>query len=98
MHIEKRNQKMATTIGIVLLVSVVLIILVGLLMQGQSMPSKDRDMGRQTASLNFNFESAQTGPTGKLVISTGIVLLVVALGVLVVMLWVGRSRVVHDSA
>ena len=98
MQLEKRNQKMATTIWVMVLSGILVTILIGLLMQAQTMPSRDRDMNGTTASFNVNVESAQSGPTGKLVISTGIVLLVIAFGVLVVMLWVGQKNVYRRSA
>lgn len=92
MHIEKRNQKMLMTVTMIVLVAIVLIITAGFLIQGQIEPFRDRDMGRSTSPI-IHVESAQTSPTGELAISTGIVLLIVAFGVIVTMLWVGRNRV-----
>ena len=91
MNIEKRNIKMFNIIAIVVLVAILLTAFGGFMMQRQIMPSRDGGMGRSTNPMQP--ESAQTGPTGRLVMSTGILLLLIGFGVLVVMLWVWRNRV-----
>jgi len=90
MNIEKRNFKMFNVITLVVLAAILLTAFGGFMMQRQLMPARDGGMGRSTNPMQP--ESAQTGPTGQLVMSTGILLLLVGSGVLVVMLWVWRSR------
>jgi hypothetical protein len=85
MNIEKRNIKMFNIITVVVLAAILLTAFGGFMLQRQIMPSRDSGMGRSTNPMRP--ESAQTGPTGRLVMSTGIILLLVGSGILVVMLW-----------
>lgn len=90
MQLEKRNQKMLTTISVVVLAAILLIIFAGVMIQGQNMPLKDKEMSNGSNPFMVP-ESAQSGQIGELVVSVGILLLSVGFGVLVVMLWVGRK-------
>jgi protein-S-isoprenylcysteine O-methyltransferase Ste14 len=89
MNIEKRNIKMFSIIAVVVLVAILLTAFGGFMMQRQIIPSRDSGMG---INRGVQPQSAQTGPTGRLVMSTGILLLLVGFGVLVLMLWVWRTR------
>lgn len=91
MNIEKRNINMFTIIIIVVLAAILLTAVGGIFIQRQAMPSRDGGIGMGRGINAIQPESAQTGPTGKLVMSTGIILLLVGLGVLVVLLWAGSS-------
>ncbi|MBC7875585.1 MAG: hypothetical protein H7Y59_00325 [Anaerolineales bacterium] len=74
----------------VVLAAILVTILGGFIMSQQTMPASDKSMGRSTNPL-IQPESAQSGPTGTLVMSTGILLLLVGFGVLVVVLWAKRN-------
>ena len=91
MNVEKRNIKMFTIITVVVLAAILLTAFGGFMMQRQLMPARDGGMSRSTNPMQP--ESAQTGQTGRLVMSTGILLLLIGFGVLVVMLWVWRNKV-----
>lgn len=92
MNIEKTNTKVFNIIIMVMLAAILVTIAGGLMMQRQTMPLRDNGMGMgRGTTLFMDPESAQTGPTGRLVMSTGVVLLFIGLGVLVVILWAGRS-------
>jgi hypothetical protein len=93
MNIEKRNSKMFNVITLVVLAAILLTVLGGFMMQRQILPARDGGMGMGRSTNPMQPESAQTGPIGRLVMSTGVLLLLVGFGVLVVMLWVWRSRV-----
>jgi hypothetical protein len=90
MNIEKQNRKMFNIVIMVVLGAILITVFGGFMMRGQTMPSSDRDMGRSTLPL-LQPASAQSGPTGTLVMSTGIILLLVGFGALVVMLWAKRT-------
>jgi hypothetical protein len=90
MNIEKRNIKMLNIVTVVVLSAIFLTAFGGFMMQRQLMPARDGAMGRSTNPMQP--ESAQTGPTGQLVMSTGILLLLIGFWVLVVMLWVWYGR------
>jgi hypothetical protein len=94
MNVEKRNTKLFSIITLVILAAILLTAFGGFMMQRQTMPLRDNGMGiNRGANPMMQPESAQTGPTGRLVMSTGILLLLVGFGVLVVMLWAWRTRV-----
>ncbi len=98
MNIEKRNISMFNIITMVVLAAILLTSFGGFIMQRQTIPSRDSGIGMgRSANPMMQSESAQTGPTGKLVMSTGIILLLVGLGVLVVMLWAGRNLLHNPS-
>ncbi len=91
MNIEKRNVRAYNILIIVVLVAILLTAGGGYMMQRQTGYLKDNmGMSRSGSNPMMQPELAQTGPTGKLVMSTGIVLLLVGFGVIVVMLWAGR--------
>ncbi len=99
MNIEKRNVKMFNIITIVVLAAILLTALGGFMMQRQTMSSKDIGMGlSRGANPMMQPESAQSGPTGTLVMSTGIILLLVGFGVIVVMLWAKRNSLHNNSS
>ena len=87
MNIEKRNIKMFNIIIIVVLAAILVTAFGGFMMQRQTMPSRDSGMGMGRSTNPMQPELAQSGPTGTLVMSTGIILLLFGFGVLVVMLW-----------
>ena len=93
MNIEKRNIKMFNVIALVVLAVILLTAFGGFMIQRQMVPSRDSGMGMGRSTNPMQPESAQTGPTGQLVMSTGILLLLIGFGVLVVMLWVWRNKV-----
>lgn len=88
---------MLTIFAILILVSIVLIITVGFMVQNQTIPLKDKDMGRSSNTPLIDVQSVQSGPVGQLVLSTGIILLFVGFGAIIVMLWVWRNKVPHNS-
>jgi putative copper export protein len=91
MSIEKRNFKIKHVLIVVLLAAIVILVFGGLYMLlQQDAPLRGDEMSRSFNPLQF--ESAQTGPTGRMVISTGIVLLLIGFGVLVVLFWVRWKR------
>jgi len=95
MNIEKRNIKMFYLIAILVLATILVTAFGGYMLQQQTMPSRDSAVGRSTNPNPLPLiqpELAQTGPTGRLVMSTGIILLLVGSGIIVVLLWAGRSR------
>ena len=90
MNIEKRNLKMVNIIVMVVLAAILVTVFSGFMMQRQTIPSSDRSMGRSANPL-IQPASAQSGPTGTLVMSVGIMLLLVGFGVLVAMVWAKRN-------
>lgn len=97
MNIEKRGN-MLTILILVVLAAILLTAVGGIFFQRQGMPSRDGGMGTGRGINPIQAESAQTGPTGKLVMATGIILLLVGFGVLVVLFWAGRSLVHHNPS
>jgi len=92
MNIEKRNFKMFNTITVVVLVAVLLTAVGGIILQRQAMPAamgNGMPIGRSGSLLQP--ESSQTSPTGRLVLSTGIILLIVGFGILLALLLVRRN-------
>ena len=93
MNIEKRNIKLFNIITVVVLAAILVTAIGGFILQRQAMPSSNNGMGGgRSNNPMMQPESAQTSPTGRLVMSTGIILLLVGFGVLVVMLWVRSNR------
>lgn len=99
MNIEKRNAKMFNIIILVVLAAMLVTVLGGFMMQRQTMYSRDggMGMGRSTDPL-IRPELAQSGPTGTLVMSVGIILLLFGFGVLVVLLWAKRNSLHGNSS
>jgi len=99
MSIEKRNNKMLNVIIIVILAVISVTAFGGFIMQRQIMNSQDGGMGiSRGANPMMQPESVQSSPTGTLVMFTGIVLLLIGFGVLVVVLWVKLNRPQGHSA
>jgi TRAP-type C4-dicarboxylate transport system permease small subunit len=96
MSIEKRNFKMKNVLIVVLLAAITIVALGGVYMLQQDAPMRGDEIGRSFNPMQF--ESAQTGPTGRMVMSTGIVLLLLGLGVLVLLLWVGWKQSHYNSS
>jgi preprotein translocase subunit SecG len=90
MNIEKSNMKVFNIIIIVVLAAVLVTVFGGFLMQQYAMPMRGDGLDRSFAPMQS--ESAQTGPTGALVLSVGIFLLSVGFFVLVMVLWLGRRK------
>lgn len=98
MNLEKRNLKMFNIITILVLAAVLLTAFGGFMIQRQTVYSKDDGMGfSRGANPMMQPELAQTGPTGSLVVSTGIVLLMIGFGTLVIALLV-RNNVLHRAS
>ena len=91
MNIEKRNTKMFNILALVVLAAILLTAFGGFMLQRQITPARDSGMGMGRSTNPMQPESAQTGPTGRLVMSTGILLLLIGFGVLVVMFWVRNN-------
>jgi hypothetical protein len=92
MKIEKRNIKNFNIIIIIVLAAILVTAVGGIIMQRQSMPARDNGMGMGRSTDLLQPELAQSGPTGTLVMSAGIILLLVGFGVLVAMVWAKRNR------
>lgn len=91
MNIEKRNIKMFNVISMVVLAAILLIAVVGIIVQRQGLPSQVGGISLNESADPIRPESAQTGPTGTLVMSMGIILLLVGFVILVVMLLIRRN-------
>ncbi len=91
MTIEKRNIKNFNIIIIIILAAILVAAFGGIVMQRQTMPARDNGMGMGRSTDLLQPESAQSGPTGTLVMSVGIILLLVGFGVLVAMVWAKRN-------
>ena len=99
MNIEKRNSKMFNIIILVVLAAMLVTVIGGIMMQRQTMPSRENGMGMgRSTNLLLQPESAQSGPTGTLVMSVGIILLLFGFGVLVVLLWAKRNSLHGNSS
>ncbi len=92
MNIEKSNLKIYKIIALFVLGAILLTAFGGFMMQRQTIPLHDRstDVSRGDNPM-MQPETAQSGPTGKLVVSTGILLLLFGFGVFVVLFWAGRN-------
>jgi len=90
MNIKKSNVKIYYIIITVVLAAVLITTLGGFFMQQQNTPVRANGMGMGSSN-PMQPESAQTGPTGRLVTSTGVILLLIGSGVLIGLLWAGRS-------
>jgi len=91
MNIKKGNMKVFNIIIIVVLAAMLVTVFGGFLVQQQnSIPLREEGTARYFNPMQS--ESAQTGPTGALVLSVGIFLLSVGFVVLVIVLWLGRRK------
>ncbi|MBE0682774.1 MAG: hypothetical protein IH589_12765 [Anaerolineales bacterium] len=95
MNIDNKNLKMFNLVIIVVLAGILVTAFGGILMQRQNLPLSENGIGADRSSIPIQPESAQSGPNGKLVLSTGIILLLVGFGFLIVTLWVGLQRLRH---
>jgi uncharacterized membrane protein YidH (DUF202 family) len=92
---NKRNFKIKNVLVVLLLTAILIVAFGGVYMLQQDVPLRGDEISR-----NFNpmqFESAQTGPTGRMVMSLGTVLLLIGFGVLVLALWVRWKKTQHKS-
>jgi len=96
MNIEKRNLKTFNVIAIVVLAAILLTVVGGILLQRQAMPEMGGGMRIGKGGNLMQPESAQTGPTGHMVLNTGIILLIIGFGVLLALLLV-RHNALHRN-
>lgn len=96
MSIENRNSKMKSVLIMTLLIAIVIVIFGGVYMLEQAAPVRGDEISRSFNPIQF--ESAQTGPTGRMVVSTGIILLLLGLGLLVLLVWLGWARTHYPSS
>lgn len=97
MNIEKRNLKMFNVIMIIILAAILLTIIIGISIQQRTMPSMGDGMRIGKSANLMQPESAQTGPTGRLVLNTGIILLLIGFGMIVLIL-VRRNLSPHNPS
>ena len=89
MNIEKRNFKTYNTIIIVVLAAILLTAFGGfMLLQTMASGHGSKGVGGDINTL-IQPESTQTSPTGRLVVSTGIILLLAGFGIIIVLWLVG---------
>ena len=86
MNIEKHNLKMFNGIAIIVLAAVLLTAIGGIMIQRQGLPSMDGNKRISIGNNLFQPELAQTSPTGMLVLNTGIILLLIGFGVILLLL------------
>ena len=91
MNIEKRNIKIFDVISIVVLAVLLLTAIGGILLQWQNLLSMDGGMRSGMAESLIQPESTQTSPTGNLVVTTGIILLLIGF-VVIVLMWLVRHN------
>jgi hypothetical protein len=92
MSTEKQNYKMKSTLILVLLATIAILVLGGMFMLEQTAPLRGDSMGMGRDLNPLQFESAQTGPTGRMVMSTGIVLLLIGGAAVLVLFWARWKR------
>ena len=99
MNIEKRNEKMFNIVSIIFLAAVLLTAVGGIIIQRQGWPSEVGGLPVSSGVDQFlRPESAQTGPTGTLVMNMGIILLLIGFVILVVLLLVRRHLLHRNPA
>ena len=92
MNIEKRHQKMFNIVSIVVLAAILLTAVGGIILQRMGLPSEVGGLRISRGTDPFlRPESTQTGPTGTLAMSMGIILLLVGFGILVAILLIRRN-------
>ena len=93
MKIEQRRLKVFNIISVLVLVAVLLTACGGVTFHGQALPSRQGGVEIARDGRSIQPDSARTGPTGNLAIITGIILLMVGFGVLMLtlVLLVGRN-------
>lgn len=99
MYIEKRNQKLFNIVSIVVLAAILLTAVGGIILQRQGLPSSVGGVRISRGADPFlRPESTQTSPTGTLVMSMGIILLLVGFGILVAILLIRRNLLLHNPS
>jgi hypothetical protein len=83
-------------ISIVVLAALLLTATGGILLQWQNLLSMDGGMRSSGAESLVQPESTRTSPTGNMVVTTGIILLLMGFGVIVLMLLVRRNWLGHN--
>jgi hypothetical protein len=96
MNIVKQNIKVFDVISIVVLAALLLTATGGILLQWQNLLSMDGGMRSSGAESLVQPESTRTSPTGNMVVTTGIILLLMGFGVIVLMLLVRRNWLGHN--
>ena len=91
MNIEKNNTKMFNTVFIIILVALLLTVGSGLIIQRQGLTAQVGGISMNKSDDLMQPRSTQTSPTGELVLSTGIILLTVGFGLIVLMLLVRNN-------
>ena len=99
MRIEKRKLKMFNTISIIILAAMLLTTIGGLMIQRQALPEKVDIAGVRAGNNpdSMQPEMTQTSPTGRLVVNTGIILLMIGF-VMIIMILVRRNRLHRDTS
>jgi hypothetical protein len=98
MNIEKRNLKMFNIITIIVLGAVLLTAIGGILLQRQALPVMGSGTGMRAGNNLMQPESTQTSPTGRLVLNTGIILLVIGFVAIIMLLLVRRNLSRHNPS
>ena len=98
MNIEKPNPKMFNTIFIVILAAILLTMGSGIIVQRQGLLSQFGDIGFSIGDNPIQPRSTQTSPTGEMALSTGIILLMVGFGLIVLILLVGNNWLRHNPS
>ena len=98
MNIVKLNTKMFNAIFIIILAAILLTIGSGIIVQRQGLFSQFGDMGLNKGDNPLQPRSTQTSPTGELVLSTGIILLSVGFGLIVLMLLIRNNWLRHNPS
>lgn len=82
---------MFNIIAIIVLAAILLTIVGGIIVQRQGLPAQVGGMGMNRGDNPMQPRSTQTSPTGERVLSTGIILLTVGFGLIVLMLLVRNN-------
>jgi hypothetical protein len=98
MNIERHNTKMFNVLSIVLLAAILLTIVVGIIIQRQGLSSMFGEKGVRRGQNFMRPQLTQTSPTGKLVVTTGILLLTIGFVMIVVILLVRRNWLHHNPS
>ena len=89
---------MFDVISIVVLAVLLLTAIGGILLQWQNLLSMEGGMRSGMAESLMQPESTRTSPTGNLAVTTGIILLLIGFGVIVLMLLVRRWLAIYQNA
>ena len=89
---------MFNSIFIIILAAILLTLGSGIIVQRQGLLAQVGDMGMNRGDNLIQPRSTQTSPTGKLVLSTGILLLTVGSVLIVLMLLVGNNWLRHNPS